>query len=108
MAAPAVLGYGGAASATHRLIGPIAAGLAFIAVWGHLRPLRWANLPLGGMLLVVPWPFAFGEAATLTSLVVGLILITLALIRGPVRERFGGGWTMLWRGTTVGDQKSKR
>lgn len=99
MAAPAVLGYGGFAGATHRLVGSVVASFAFVAVWGHMRGLRWANLPLGALLLVVPWPLGFGEVATVDSLVVGLALVTLAPVGGPIRERYGGGWAVLWRGT---------
>lgn len=102
MAAPAVLGYGGLTSATHRLVGPVVASFAFVAVWGHLRELRWANLPLGALLLVVPWPLGFGPAATTNGLIVGLALVTLAPVRGPIRERFGGGWEVLWRGSRDG------
>lgn len=96
MAAPAVLGYGGEASATHRLVGPVVASFAFVAVWSHVRGLRWANLPLGVLLLVVPWPLGFTPIATVNSLTVGLGLVALAPVRGPIRGRFGGGWAYLW------------
>lgn len=108
LAAPAVLGYDGLASAIHRLVGPVAAGFAFVAVWGHLRALRWATLPLGVVLLLVPWPLGFGTAATFNGLVVGLAFVTLALARGPVGERYGGGWAVLWRGTTASDRDRER
>ena len=96
MAAPAVLDYAGQASATHRLVGPVVASFAFVAVWSHVRGLRWANVPLGSVLLVAPWPLGFGEVATVNSLIVGLALIALAPVRGPIRGRFGGGWAYLW------------
>lgn len=104
MAAPAVLGYAGPASAVHRLVGPVTAGFAFVAVWGFLRALRWMNVPMGALLLLLPWPLGFDPAATFISLVVGLALITLAFVRGPIPERYGGGWAALWRGP-AGNEK---
>ena len=40
------------------------------------------------------WMAAFGAIG---SLVAGIAAISLALVRAPLRERFGGGWTSLWR-----------
>lgn len=104
MAAPAVFGYGGLPSAFHRVVGPVAAAFAFVAVWQFLRPLRWLNLVFGGLLLVAPWPLAFGPAATANSLVVGLVLVSLAFVRGPGAARFGGGWSALWTGELPPDR----
>lgn len=101
MAAPALLGYAGVVADVHRVVGPVTASFAFIAVWQHMRLLRWMNIPLGAALLVVPWTFGFDSTATLNSLVVGLVLITLALVRGPVEQRFGGGWSAIWPGDTA-------
>lgn len=101
MVAPAVFEYTGQARAIHRLVGPVVASFAFVAVWEHMRALRWANLPLGAGLLVLPWPLGFGPPATINSLIVGLGLVALALVRGPIEGRFGGGWTVIWRGTTA-------
>lgn len=99
MAAPAVLGYGGAARINDRIVGPIAVTFACIAIWPATRPVRWVNLPLGLWLIVAPWLFSYGRVALLNSLAVGLLMTLLCIPRGK-RAHFGGGWSMLWRDTT--------
>lgn len=97
MAAPAVLGYGGAAGTNDRIVGPVAASVAVIAIWQVTRPVRWANLALGAWLLVAPWVFDYERIALVNSTIVGLLLMTFAAIRGKVEShRFGGGWPALW------------
>jgi hypothetical protein len=102
MAAPAVLGYGPPAADVHRVLGPVAAAFALMAIWGHMRPLRWMNLLFGGLLVVVPFVFAFGTVATVNSVAIGLVLAGLGFVRGEVTERYGGGWSSLWTGQTAG------
>ena len=107
MAAPAVLGYGGTAADVHRVLGPITAAFALIAVWGHMRPIRWVNVALGGALVVVPFVWAFGTVATANSVVVGLAVAGLAFVRGTVTERYGGGWSSLRTGNVSGDASER-
>jgi hypothetical protein len=97
MAAPAVLDYGGLAATNHRIVGPIAASLAIIAIWEIARPLRWANLPLGLWLIVSPLALGGASVAAITSLLSGVALALLALVRGKVEQQVGGGWSALWR-----------
>lgn len=105
MAAPAVLGYGPPASTSDRIVGPIAAAMAVIALWQVTRPLRWVNLALGLWLLAAPWLLGYGVAATANSTVVGLLMASLALIRGSVDQRIGGGWSALWPPASRGRQR---
>src|SRR4051812_44898861 len=103
MAAPAVLGYAGAARTNDRIAGPIAAALAAVAVSEVTRPLRRANVPVGAWLLIAPWvlhydgggSYSSGGAATANSLIVGTLLIALSLVRGTVKGRYGGGWRVV-------------
>jgi hypothetical protein len=97
MVAPEVLGYGGIAASNHRIVGPIAASFAVVAIWEATRPLRWVNLALGLWLVVSPLVLGGAAAASITSLVVGVLLWTMALARGRVTQQFGGGWSALWR-----------
>ena len=98
LAAPAVLGYGGPARTNDRIVGPLAAGLAVIAIWEVTRPVGRANLALGLWLLAAPWLLGYPAVATVNSIVVGLALGALALAPGSYRPgRFGGGWSALWR-----------
>src|SRR5688500_7976224 len=59
MTAPAVLDYGGAARTTDRIVGPLVASIAVIAVWEVLRPARWAVLPLAAALVIAPWMLGY-------------------------------------------------
>jgi hypothetical protein len=95
MAAPDIVGYGGPARLNDRVVGPLAASFAFIAVWQVTRPLRWLNLALGAWLLLAPWALGYELAPRLNSLVVGLVLVVLAAVSGKVQQRFGGGWASL-------------
>lgn len=96
MAAPAVLGYAAPASTNDRVVGPIVASFAIIAVWEATRPLRRANTVLGGWLLVCPWILGYPALPAVHSLVVGVLVLAFSLVRGEVKARFGGGWSALW------------
>ena len=98
MAAPAVLGFAGLAATTHHVVGPVAAAVCVLAMWGHLRPLRWATLPLGVLLVVLPFWFRAGLHPAANSAVVGLLLPSLAVLDRGGTEGYGGGWSVLWTG----------
>lgn len=104
MASPAVLGYGNPAETNDRIVGPLIATLAIIAIWDILRPARRVNLVLGLWLIAAPWvlPLFFDPGyppqATLNSMVVGAFVAALSLYRGKLGTRFGGGWRVLWQG----------
>jgi hypothetical protein len=97
MAAPHALGYLGAARVNDRVIGPLAAGLGIVAAWEIARGLHWSGVVLGPWLLLAPWVLQAPAAATVNDTAVGLCLTVLAFVRGMVRERFGGGWSFLWK-----------
>jgi hypothetical protein len=98
MAAPAVLGYGGPAEVNDRIAGPLAVFCAVVAIWGATRPLRRGNLAIGAWLLLAPFVLGYGAAVpTVNSLAVGGGLLAFSLVKGTLDDRFGGGWSMLWR-----------
>ena len=101
MAAPAVLGYGDPARTVDRIVGPLAAAVAFVAAWEVMRGLRWGNLLFSVWLLSAPWILGYGERATANGVGVGLVLFALGFIGGRTRQRFGGGWSMLVAGARV-------
>ena len=98
MAAPSILGYGEPARTNEHIVGPLVATFAIIAVWEVTRPLRWVNLLLGVWLLIVPLAMSYGPgAATWNSLATGAIVAVVAAFPGKIEQRFGGGWSSLWR-----------
>jgi hypothetical protein len=95
MAAPAVLGYGHPAADFHRILGPVAAAVAIIAMAEVTRPFRWVNLPVGLALVLVPLLRGYSGAALANSLLCGTAVVALASLRGRVTKRVGGGWRSL-------------
>lgn len=104
VAAPALLGYAdvAAASAVHRVVGPVVAGASLVAVWGHARPLRWVNAPLGLALVGAPLAVSYPLVGAANGVLAGLLVAGLAFVRGTVDRRFGGGWSVLWTGNVAG------
>jgi hypothetical protein len=98
MASPAVLGYGSPASTNDRIVGPVIASLAVIAIAEVTRSLRRVNTVVGGWLLLAPWILGYETLPMVQSLVVGVLVIALSLVPGEVKERYGGGWRVLWKG----------
>jgi NAD(P)-dependent dehydrogenase (short-subunit alcohol dehydrogenase family) len=96
MAAPDALGYRGAAGLNDRILGPIAASAACIALWEVTRSLRWINLPIGLWLLVSPWALGYEAVPLLNSTAAGLLSVAFSTVHGAPRQRFGGGWSTLW------------
>lgn len=97
MAAPAVLGYSGAAANNDRIAGPIIAAFAFVAIWEILRDLRRINMIAGPWLVLAPLVMSYPTAAAVNSVCVGILVTCFAFIRGSVPSRFGGGWIALLR-----------
>lgn len=107
MAAPAVLGYGGAAEMSDRIAGPAIATFGIVAISEVTRPLRRVNTVAGVWLLIAPWLLGFPAAAAWNSVIVGVVVIGTSLVRGTVESRFGGGWKMVWRGYGAGEETGR-
>jgi hypothetical protein len=101
MAAPDVLGYGGIAADHDRIVGPLVATFACVACWEATRPLRWVNLPVGAWMLLAPWLLGFPSTATIDTMLCGIAVACLSLVRGKLKHRFDGGWAALWRPGTA-------
>ena len=97
MAAPSVLGYGGAARVSDLIVGPLGVSAAIIAMSEVTRAVRWATLPLGAWAVMAPWLLGAPAGARLSDLVAGALLVVVAFVPGRLRARFGGGWAVLWR-----------
>lgn len=98
MASPAVLDYADPARDNDRIIGPIVASLATIAIWELTRPLRWVNVILGAWLLIAPWMLGHPPDARWNSLAAGALILALSLVKGSRTHQVGGGWSSLWKG----------
>jgi hypothetical protein len=95
MAAPAALGYGDPAATSDRIAGPLAASFAFVALWDVVRSLRWVVVPIGLWMILAPLILGYGGPAAVNGAAVGVIVTTLSLVPGKVKEQFGGGWRSL-------------
>ncbi len=98
MASPVVFDYADPARANDRVVGPIVASLAIIAIWEIARPLRWMNVILGGWLLTAPWMLGHPPDARWNSLATGAIVLGSSLVKGKRAHSYGGGWSSLWKG----------
>lgn len=96
-AASAVLGYGTPAAHVDRVLGPVAGGIAFVAIWAVAHPIRWATVPVGALLVLAP-VLGYPLDAAVSSIVSGLAIVALAVVGGDPRGEFGGGWQAIWKG----------
>lgn len=96
-AAPAVLSYGTPAANIDRTLGPVAGGIAFVAIWAVAHPIRWATVPVGALLVLAPLLGYPADAAT-SSIASGAAIIGLAFAGGDPEGSYGGGWRVLWSG----------
>lgn len=79
---------GGMANADH-LIGALLITVTVPALAEVARPVRLLNIPLGLALLVTPFALDATALQTIASLITGIAVITLSLLRGPIRSRYG-------------------
>lgn len=99
MAAPGVFGYGPPMSTVDRVVGPLIVTCALIAYSEATRAVRWGNFVLGAWLVLAPLALSHGLATTMQSVSTGLVVMLLASLPGSRRERLGGGWAVLWKGS---------
>ena len=97
MAAPTLLGYADVddASDNHRAVGPVVVAVAFLGIFPITRLVRWANGPAGLWLLVSPLLVDGPRAATVVSVVSGLVVLALFWMERADQSPYGGGWATL-------------
>jgi hypothetical protein len=108
MAAPDLLGYGGAARTNDHIVGPLIVTFAMIAISESVRSVRRVTSILGIWLILSPIVFDYSMLQTMHSLLIGILVVLMARMRGSLKERFGGGWTDLWRGRAALHQDRRR
>ncbi len=104
MLAPAVLGYdnGGAAAMNDRIVGPVVATLATVAIWEVTRSLRWVNVVLGLWLIVGVWVIGGETVAAINSTATGVGIVALSVMQRWRVVRYGEGWWGAWRAVRGG------
>lgn len=98
MAAPGVLGFGTRATDLHHIFGPVVATFAIVSIWEATRSVRLWNVLPGAFLLVAPFVLGFETGLEIIhTIVAGVLILLCAVVRGPSKHRFAGGWASLVR-----------
>ena len=80
----------GQAADNDHLIGALVITVAGIALAEAARPLRYVNAAFGAWLVAAPWVLVgYTTAGSAASVLGGLLLVVLALPRGPIRQHYG-------------------
>jgi hypothetical protein len=80
----------GQAADNDHLIGALVITVAGIALAEAARPLRYVNAAFGVWLVAAPWVLVgYTTAGSAASVLGGLLLVVLALPRGPIRQHYG-------------------
>ncbi|MGH9039793.1 MAG: hypothetical protein ACRDZ3_06145 [Acidimicrobiia bacterium] len=108
VAAPALLSYAGEpAGDFHRVVGPLAAGVALIAAWDATRGLARALLIAGPALALAPVVVAHSAAAVANALACAALLAAAAPF-GGTSGPLGGGWRALATGPSSSARQAER
>jgi hypothetical protein len=78
----------------HHVIGSLALTVVSVAAAEVARPVRYLNVPLGLVLMAVPFMFDANLVATVVTVALGAALMALSIRRGPIRESYGN-WNRL-------------
>ena len=97
LAAPDVMGYNGPPRLNHQIAGAWIATLGIVAMSESVRAVRWLNVGVGLWLVIAPFIWDYSREQLLASILVGLAVMGLACVQGMISERFGEGWSVLWR-----------
>ncbi|HEX2030492.1 MAG TPA: hypothetical protein VHL78_03705 [Actinomycetota bacterium] len=108
MFAPAVLGYGGAPADNDRIVGPVAASIALIAIFEVVRGIRLVNLVSGAWLVASALLLGYPAAGAVSAVASGAALIALSIPGGERKNRYGGGWRAVFTGATEADRRGRR
>ncbi|MGH8728873.1 MAG: hypothetical protein ACREV9_12135, partial [Burkholderiales bacterium] len=90
------LGADGSLANAHHVIGSFVLTVVSIAAAEVARPVRYLSVPLGALLIAVPFMFGASVVATIVSIVLGAALIVLSLPRGVIGNHYGA-WDRLIR-----------
>ena len=98
MVAPAVLLYDKAGADSCHIAGPVIATFAIVSCWEVTRSLRKVNIALGLWLVLAPWILNYSEILPIINdFICGSLIIVFAIMRGKIKESYGGGWQAIWQ-----------
>jgi len=88
------LGADGNFANAHHVIGSLVLTVVSLAAAEVARPLRYLNVPLGAVLMAVPFMFGASVVASVATMTLGAGLIVLSIRRGTILTRYGS-WNRL-------------
>ncbi|MER3375033.1 MAG: SPW repeat protein [Allomuricauda sp.] len=98
MAAPTILGYGPIASDNGHIVGPIIVTFSTISLWEATNAVRKWNYPFALWLLLAPWILEYDlTIAIISDMLIGAMVFAMSTLRSSMKNRYGGGWTSLWK-----------
>ncbi len=90
MASPSGFGIIGGVATSNYILGPMIAAVSIIALAEVFRSVRYLNIIFGLGLCIAPWVVTEGNTTALcNNLVVGVLILALAPIKGRVAEKYG-------------------
>jgi short-subunit dehydrogenase len=98
MAAPEYYAFGPVEGKNFFIVGPLVVTAAVIAIWEVNRSARYFNFVAGIWMMVSPLLLPYETQTGITgSVVSGILLIILSLVKGKISRRYGGGWVSLFK-----------
>ncbi|WP_423146039.1 SPW repeat domain-containing protein [Rubrolithibacter danxiaensis] len=106
--APSVLKTDKVAADCLHIIGPVVFAVAVIAMSEAVRDIRLINILSGVCLLISPWILRVDSSlVSWNNSLAGILLILFSLIKGKVKNRFGGGWQSLFEKNPLHQQEAE-
>ena len=98
MVAPGIFDWGPSATDNGHIVGPVIFTFSFTSLWEVTRGVRKANYPLAVWLLIAPWILGYSSnAAIISDMAAGILVIIFSSFQGKITQHFGGGWSSLWK-----------
>lgn len=107
MVAPGIFGFEKISVNNDHIVGPVIATFAITALFESTR--RRFNIALGAWLLLAPWVLDYESAAAIINdMLVGTLVIGFSLVKGKIKNKFGGGWSSLWQTYSLHEWEAKQ
>lgn len=108
MASPGIFGFEGTIADNDHIVGPVIASFAIISWWETTRTVRLYNLVPAVWLIIAPWVLGYeNTTAVINDMAVGVLVISLAMVKGKIEGTFGGGWKAIWNSDTLHEREAR-